>query len=492
MLLASLAALIAPIAVTSPAHAAALTDAQTRDAFRAVALDQLDYVENHQLADGTITYSTNKSANEGIPAQVYAYTARLEAFRNGGDWTAPAVKTYIDKVLALKQATPNSRGQTGFLTGQGGQDRMGDGTVNDDQTILTVTQADHVGPMFLAAAKALPATYGPEVDFLVDSIMLEPVHTIQNAGSNPWQSDFCMAYDDNPNDADYCFPNVSIGAAAFLQRALDAGYHGTRQTTSDVQNMIAKLKPLATDMYAPAGQRGPDAGHWWPYAWDDATATFTRANVTTAQDWNHEAYTAESADYLGIAAGADSLTAHVGSAWYNPTYAYTGRSDGDAVTDIQGRLRMAYLRPNDNTRNLLLEAQWAEGVYTNQAKNASSRIQLGLWASRLAENATSTADLTFNVGSLAPATADDTSVPKGSKTVIRSTVYNNYGTPIVQKSLELHLAGAHTGQVGTAKKTGLRGNIGFTVTLPNTVTTKCYAVQSTNGTTSNRVCVSTY
>lgn len=491
-LLSALLAFIAVAVTPTPANAATgLTQADTRAAFSQIAIDELNAAESGDLADGTITYSTDASVNEGIPALVYAFTARLEAFRNGGDWSAPAVTTYINKVLSLK-TTSNTYGDEGFITGQGGVDRMGDGTTNPADTLLAVTQADHVGPMFLQAAAQMPATYGPDVDLVVDSLMAMPVMTLSAPG-DAWDGDKCMAYDDSPNDAGYCMPNVSLGAAAMLQRALDAGYNGSH-LTSDVQALIDSLKPLGTDMYGTniTGQGGPNPGHWWPYCWNNVANSkfpvgFTRAQK--AQDWNHEAYTAESADYLGLATGEDSLNTHLHDPHYNPYYSFHPNSpDGNHVQDIAGRLRMEYLRPTYGPKNTLQEAQWDEAEYNSLNKNADLRVQLGEWAARLAGNADAQASIVYTVGSIDQLTVDGGNThPAGAQIVLRSFVRNNVATPIVDKPTSLHLAGARTTKLDS-KTTGLRGNIAYVTTMPSSGS-RCFSIWTANGTKAPRVCV---
>jgi hypothetical protein len=138
-----------------------------------------------------------------------------------------------------------------------------------------VTLADHVGPVFLAAAREDPDTWGPVVGDIVGLLLSTPQINTPNGT--------CVAYSRHPNDLapGRCVHNVNAGAARFLLEAHRAGYGrpGLAELVEGItRRSVAAYRPAARD---------------WPYA-----------DAGTASDAAHTAYLADSVSYLAPPIGA--------------------------------------------------------------------------------------------------------------------------------------------------------------------------------------------
>ncbi|HET7389078.1 MAG TPA: hypothetical protein VFJ19_20710 [Nocardioidaceae bacterium] len=433
------------------------TDEDARARFREIALTQLDEIRRKRTEGDDL----------GLASLTIAYQARLEAFA-AGSWDDPRVQETLGDLLKFK-TTGNQRGSSGYLRpAQGSWDAFGDGSPNTADTVYSVTLADHVGPTVLDAVShgVLPET---EAYFVVDALLALPVH----------QSPFgdYLPYSDSPTDQAFATVNVSVGAAAFLQQAMDAGISRPGQ-----RELIDRLSPLAGATYE------VEMPHWWPYAYctdpDNPRYGVGWVRDPAEQDWNHEAYTAETADVLGLPVAETALDYHL----HHPVYDPLGRPvTGRRARDVMGRLRMEYLRPGYNPRNTITDAQWYYRTWRDDPSfDAAQNAQLGLWCSRLAENADALALADFGVGSLDPATAHPHPATPGEPVRISSTVRNHGGVPIVDKQVWLRLAGAQDETLATVH-TGLRGEAEFTVTMSDHEV--CYRVVAADGVASERVCV---
>ncbi|MGH3444127.1 MAG: hypothetical protein ACRDPB_02015 [Nocardioidaceae bacterium] len=433
------------------------TDEDARARFAAMATTQLEVIRAKRAAGDDL----------GLESLTIAYQVRLEAFV-AGKWDDPRVHDTLQALLALK-TTGNQRGNSGYLRpAQGPWDAFGDGSTNTADTIYTVTLADHVGPTILEAVSygVLPET---EAYFVLDALLALPVH------DSPFGE--YLPYSDSPTDQAFPTVNVSVGAAAFLQQALQAG-----TTRPGQQELIDRLSPLAAATYE------IEEPHWWPYAYctdpDNPRYDVGWIRDPGEQDWNHEAYTAEAADLLGLPVAEAALDYHL----HHPVYDPLGRPVTERrARDVMGRLRMEYLRPGYNPRNTITDADWYYRTWRDDPGfNGAQNAQLGVWESRLAGNGQALALADFGVGSLDPATADPRSAQAGSPVRVATTVRNHSGIPIVDKQVQLRLAGAHDDLLATGR-TGLRGDVEFGVTMP--AHEVCYRVVAADGVASERVCV---
>ncbi len=215
-------------------------------------------------------------------------------------------------------------------------DAFGDGSLNPASTSYLVSITDHAGIGLLAGlrAGAVPAS---EVAALVDLVMAWP----RVAGDPD-----CLAYSVASTDRKHCVYNVNSSASWFLQAAHDAGVRRPGQ------------QDLAQRLYQHDVVKA--SGGWWPYS---------SSQLTTRQDWNHNAAMVDFQFQLDVQAGQASLDAVMPGGWVHP--------DRSTAEDVQGYLRL-----------LPYACGYREGVpaaartLAARQKDASASGQLALWAVR--------------------------------------------------------------------------------------------------------------
>lgn len=441
------------------------------------ALSELSNMEQWRQSGQTDNYT----------AWTNAYQAELTAFKYG-TWNNPETLALLNNVYAAKKAT----GGYGL---EAPTDAFQDGTNNSTGTTYTVTTADHVGETLLEGYKqgVVPVS---EVYSVVDALMNQPI-----IGTGQGK---CMLYSNSPNDTNWCVINVSAGAAAFLQKALDAGISRSGQ-----QALIDSLKPFITWSYErgveelsidSSGNKTTIIKHgFWPYAYEKTTGTWRFSREGRAQDWNHNAYTSESAITLGLPSGMDSATDMLDM----PNYR-SPRIDPKTlerlVTDareVEGRMRIQGILPDYRPTNMWQDATFYSDNYTDRA--LTDYAQAGRWAARMAGNA--------NADSVTPKVAEFLSTPKsyigstlytgnpstvpaGSKIVLRSDVreytgltdqYRKYAM-IVKKPVVLKANGV----VVETKTSGIDGNIAFVYTINKNT---CFEFSVVGEASANQKCV---
>jgi len=89
-------------------------------------------------------------------------------------------------------------------------DAFGDGTINNDSTIYTITLTDHLGIVLVDAYKSRAIN---------DDILTEISNLLLNISPADSLNDgYCISYSDNINDIVGCVHNVNISYALFLQK----------------------------------------------------------------------------------------------------------------------------------------------------------------------------------------------------------------------------------------------------------------------------------
>lgn len=393
-----------------------------------------------------------------------SYRARLEAWRSGS-YNSPSVTPWLNKVLDSKITDSNNPYGGYGLTYP--RDAYGDGTTNPSNTVYTVTDADHIGPTILAAAQA-GAVDDSEVYFIIDSIMHQP---IVDTGYGK-----CMAYSDQPSDSNYCTLNVTLGAAAFLKNAYDAGYSRPGQL-----QMVEDLKPFAEYAYENGGARPG----FWPYGYEIGTGRWWGSGGKS-QDWNHNSYTAEAARDLGMWQGYDSLRKMEDK----PNYLKA------IPRDVEGRLRAVSDLPDYKPTNMWQDMQWYASFDNGPvgSRAYTDYAQAALWASRLAENADASS-IVAKKATVAKGpwvylhkNGHDTlvtgPVPTGSTLIFRGIVREDQ-TNIIYKRVVFRY-GNHNRI--DAKRTGNVGNIAFVTKARN----RCYQLAVPYEAVSKLKCIHTY
>lgn len=414
-------------------------------------------------------------------AHSYAYQTRLTAFKYG-TWDHPEVRALLDKVYAQKK--PGGYGMNEAW------DAYGDGTVNPEDTVYTVTNADHVGLVLLEGYEA-GVVDESEIYFIVDALMNQPVFETGHGK--------CISYSDQiAHSKDWCVVNVSLGAAAFLQKALDAGIARPGQ-----QQLINDLKPFGAWSYEKAdfelGSGAITRRGFWPYAYEKTQGYWRFSREGRAQDWNHNAYTAESAITLGMWQGMDSVQKMLDQPNYESSNYIESKGERKATKprEVQGRLRAQGLVPNYKPQNMWQDALYYQNNFPS--RSFTDYAQGGFWAARLAENA--------DGNSIVAKTADVLSTPKvykrdnlkkgnpatvsdNSTIVLRSDVRqidtsqpDNYDhTFIVYKNVEFIVDGVKVDE----KTTGVDGNIAFVYTVRKDT---CFVFRVPGEADSNKKCV---
>lgn len=420
-------------AVLSPRASAAISpgDTSARASWNGMAQDMLQWLETHP-DDGKYTSWTN------------AYTALLSAQYRG--WNDSRTQTALSKVYAAT----NTDGGYGINFDW---DAFQDGSVNSYSTSYTVSTADHVGPALLAGWKAgaVPASY---VIGTVDSLLLTRIDATPNGE--------CMAYSrtvaDRPSTAG-CVVNVSLGAAAYLQTVINSGIlNGDTVRTDKATAIINRLKPLGLNTY-----NATTGG--WSYMYK-TNGQPVSANV---QDWNHNAYTFESAITLY---GASAMNAGITNYLRSPHYGDGGVGDGTV-----GRIRLQHFAMGTYPENAWRDAVYASTTITSRTE----AVQLGLWSMRMGENATAATINWRQTASIGALSMEDSkrkiitgsSVPKNTVVVFRSVVKSSNGTPNVYQNVLLNAK--PTGGATTTlqqKTTGSVGNIAFVATVTKNT---CYS-----------------
>jgi hypothetical protein len=434
----------------------AATDTHARDSFNTMAQDMLEWLEDNptDLSD---------------PAYSYSYQTMLSAKYYG--WSDSRTQVALQKVYAQKKADGGYGKAIAWDANQ-------DGSVNPASTSYTVTTTDHVGRTLLAGWKDgfVPISY---VIGTVDSLLATPVENTPNG--------YCMAYSravaDKVSNVG-CVVNVSLGAAAYLQSVLNAGVlNGDAARTASVTAVIAKLKPLGLATYDET--RGGWSYHYRP---DGAPSK------NEIQDWNHNAFTFESAITLY---GQSSMNAGIANALRKPIFESKGTAVG---LGAGGRVRLQFFAPNVYPENT-----WRDASYTQTTISVrTAAAQLGLWAMRLGSNATGQmmdwrkTDSISTVNSYNASGQLDSNVPDNSTIVLRSTILSANATPNVFQNVHLQSKPASSGSYLTIqqKTTGSVGNIAFATPITENT---CYrfvvvGAYTTTGIdkASNNICVTVY
>lgn len=485
-----IAAVVAvPLLLTSaPAQADTAT---ARSNWRNFALAELSSMESIRT----------QGLQDDYKAWTNAYQAELTAFKYG-TWNNQETLDLLDNVYAEKKATA----QGGYGMNRE-HDAFGDGdcsqgiSCNSEATTYTVTTADHVGEVLLNGYQAgvVPAS---EVYYVVDALMAQPT-VLTGHGE-------CMLYSSKPaNDGDWCVVNVSAGAAAFLKKAHDAGIQRTGQLA-----LVNDLKPFVTWSYEQAIEElSADAQGvnsaiikqgFWPYAYEKSTGSWQFSRDGRAQDWNHNAYTSESAITLGLSSGLDSAEDMLDMPNYRHPKILRTPPYERKVTDareVEGRMRIQGLLPNHKPKNMWQDARFYVDNYTNRA--LTDHAQAGRWAARMADNAhadsivAKTADFLITpkvyIGdTLYP--GNPATVPSGSKIVLRGDVRvtdSSLGTDrqytfIVNKDVIFRVNGA---KYDGPKNTGIDGNIAFVYTIHSNTCFVFRVKEPTGNVDSNQRCV---
>lgn len=419
-------AAIAASTVTAPAQADQST---ARASFRQIALDALANMERQDTSmiiadcadplpsDHTTVTECNYTGDE---AWVRAFQASLTAFRDG--WHATSTQALLQRVYDARKGDSSDGWQPGEGYGKSrAWDAFGDGrdldasgsieadekSTNPASTVYTVTLTDHVGEPLLEGYRA-GAVPRRELQFIADAVWNQPVYHAGAVGGK------CMAYsnssfdqplnlnnrseygDDGNSDTEYgpdtndagtgvqdyywCVTNVSVGAAAFLQKLLDEGIVPTGADPVEVENLISALGTQAANTY----QQGGAKPGFWTYAFRSLDQTYSDGS----QDLNHNAYTAESAKVLGLSVGTSAVHRMQDSTDYSIRDKELSPSIEQAKKygrEVEGRMRAAGMDPTHAPHNLLAETQWYQG--TSWWKLNTDHAQMGMWAKRLAGNA---------------------------------------------------------------------------------------------------------
>lgn len=493
--------------IGAPAQAATQSDVQAD--WRQLALDELTLL-NSDIAGGCDV------DHLGLGTFAQSFQARLIAFKydTAGGYNNTSSQSALNEVLGMKVShgvtSQFKKSGSGYGIGEldancnpVATDAFNDGSQNDPNTIYTVTLADHVGPMLLDAYDQ-GAVSGSEVQFVVDALMNQPTQdfTLPD-GRGPFK---CMLYSDNANDEGYCVNNVTLGAAAFLQRAYDDGFQSPGQLT-----LINDLKAF------PQATFGVTTAGWWPYALSDHdhyqgsvflpkgywSSTNTSSPWFNKEDWNHAAYTAESAQYLGMAEADTAYHAMLDNPNYTP-----GLTENQG-RDVFGRIRAQAIHPTWGTENLWRDAQfWVNNYSEATDKNASEHAQFGFWAARMAGVSDAAAETAFTTTFLATpriylSSADAAPgvdktygglITPGSKVYIGGTVRTHGSSTMILRKPVQFWDGALTGQIDVTKLSGLNGNFTWVVTAPTGHgVQKCYRfrVPEDGNYTSNQQCFTT-
>lgn len=475
---------------TIPVSTAEATDATARANWRAYALSELANMEALRAAD-IAAGDTNGDGNlvdDMTEAWSTAYQAELTAFKYG-TWNNPETLTLLNKVYSLEKPG----GGYGF---EEDYDAFQDGSKNLKSTIYTVTNTDHVGEPLLEGYKqgVVPRS---KVESIVNRLMTQPVISTPNGK--------CLLYSNNPNDANWCVLNVSLGAAGFLQKAYDAGIQVPGQLT-----LVNDLKPLIVWSYEKGVEEiSADAQGvnqviikqgFWPYAYEKTTGTWQFSRDSRAQDWNHNAYMAENAIYLGISQGTNSINNMLDFANYrNPKINRTAPYERVATDarEVQGRMRIQGVKPTRVPKNMWQDATFYSDNYTNRA--ITDYAQGGRWAARMAGNALSDTEVAHTVDFITTPksyvgsklyTGNPSVVPSGSKVTLRADVRQTVNLDsyrvyrfIVKKPVQL----LRNGVLVETKTSGIDGNIAFVYTV--TGNNNCFVFRVAGEKDSNQKCV---
>ncbi|MBJ2120960.1 hypothetical protein I6N91_08225 [Arthrobacter sp. MSA 4-2] len=403
------------------------TEAGSRSGWNSIARDMFHRMES------------DPDGQEDYASWTYAYQARMAAEYRG--WQHPTTQQYLAKVYSLNKA------DGGYGMGKS-WDAFGDGSVNPASTTYTVSTADHVGEVLLAGhlAGAVPKE---ELVAVVDSLLSTPIDDTPNGR--------CMAYSKSPSDRPStagCVVNVSLGAAAFLNKVADSGVlDDDPPRLAHTYRVVSQLKWLGINTY------NETLGGWAYLYLPSGKPPFGRLPV---QDANHNAYTFESAITL------------YGRQWLNDGMArwLAKPPPFPAFFDLTGRVRQQSLTPSVHAQNALKDAAFVSGNVTLRTQYA----QLGMWSMRLAKSATLHSMQwrpTASIGSIgvfnSKGTRLTTTVRKGSTVYLRSTVLSGTAVPIVNQTVKLSIDGSYSSR----KTTGHQGNIAFTATVTRN---SCYSL----------------
>jgi len=143
-------------------------------------------------------------------------------------------------------------------------DAFGDGTVNPDTTIYTITLTDHLGPVLLEANKH--GAINDSILFSIYNILIDimPADSIGNG--------YCVSYSNSINDVGAgCVHNVNISYAYFLNALKEYNFY--ENNTNNLIEEIIKREKLA---YLPEAYNFP----YW-----DGNDRLTDQNHLCFQAW---------------------------------------------------------------------------------------------------------------------------------------------------------------------------------------------------------------
>lgn len=257
-----------------------------------------------------------------------AVNARLTSLQHG--WNDSRTLTLLNRVYATQKPS----GGYGL---EKEWDVFNDGSVNNKDTIYTVTTAGHVGSILLDGYKAGVVPRQRVVEVL-DALFTIPVFEATYQGTSYGS---CMAYSNRRADArakSGCIINVSLGAAVWLNRVISSGaIDGDTKRIAKAQALVDKLAPLALRTYR------PDLGGW-PY----------QVGTTYLQDMAHNAYTFASASELfGAARFRDGVVKSLAKT----SYQLDPNSKGGSFDPV-GQMALYAAAPD-----VPAEHGWALGLY---------------------------------------------------------------------------------------------------------------------------------
>jgi hypothetical protein len=421
--------------VAQPAQAA--TDTEARASWNGMAQEMLSRLEAEMLLP-----EPARSSNSHL-AFIYSYQTMLSAKYYG--WTDARTAQMLNNIYTQVKSDGGYGLNIAWDAFQVGSSPNPANT-NSVSTTYTVTTSDHVGRTLLAGYKAGAV---PQAKILqtVDSLLSTPIEDTPNGK--------CMAYSKSSYDqvgSVGCVINVSLGAAAYLKQVVNSGaLNGASDATrlANAQQIIAQLQPLGQQTY------NQSAGGW-PYRMG---VNGQNARPTEpVQDWNHNAFTFESAREL-----------------YGQAYVATGMTNALASPrfvspfDTVGRIRLQFWAPTTQPLNTWRDASYA----SNSVSVRTEYAQLGLWAMRLGSNATGSMmdwRKTSSLGSIvlknsAGTVLSPSSVVKNSTIIVSSVASSSNNTPNVFQNVRLYTTPSGGSRILTAQKTtGHQGNIAFAVT----------------------------
>ena len=366
----------------APASEAVLTTEAARSLWRTYALDSLAHMEYQETLAVCTAKRTTNCDSTNHQAWLFASQASLTAFKyeSQGGWSHPEVQALLDKVYSEKKPAGGYGEDVRWdAFGEERSEKLPAGSsTNPASTVYTVDVSDHVGEPLIEGydAGVVPRS---ELEYIADALWKQPLVTTPDG--------VCVAYSDQgepgiqayPDDQDYCVVNVSAGAAACLQRLLDRGILPAGETTGSVAARINELKTFIVASYEKGGGKSGDYVRpgFWPYLYDLRQKRYE----SSPQDWNHNAFTAQSAQTIGLPMADDAIDKMLDQVDYSIR---SGASFANNTREIQGRLMAQTLKPDYKPQNTLAEALYFKDKTPTVWKPNTVHAQGGMWAMRLA------------------------------------------------------------------------------------------------------------